>query len=80
MEASQINLLFLTHTERRMSWWKQARAKWLSFLRRLIDMLSGIAFRMAYALKGSSSMPPITNLLLLEPASSLAAKVRTRKV
>jgi hypothetical protein len=63
-----------------MSWVKQARAKGLGFLRRLIDMLSGIFFRMAYSLTGSSSMPPISNLLLLEPATSLAAKIRSKKV
>jgi hypothetical protein len=63
-----------------MSWLKQARAKGLGFLRRLIDMMSGIFFRMAYSLTGSSSMPPISNLLLLEPATSLAAKIRSKKV
>ncbi|XP_065342069.1 fatty-acid amide hydrolase 2-B isoform X2 [Cloeon dipterum] len=63
-----------------MSWWKQARAKWLSFLRRLIDLLSGVLFRVAYAIKGKSSMPPIRNLLLLEPAMSIAAKIRNRKI
>jgi fatty acid amide hydrolase 2 len=72
--------IFLTPAERKMSWLKQARAKGLGFLRRLIDMMSGIFFRMAYSLTGSSSMPPISNLLLLEPATSLAAKIRSKKV
>ncbi|XP_059472148.1 fatty-acid amide hydrolase 2 isoform X2 [Neocloeon triangulifer] len=63
-----------------MSWWKQARAKWLSFLRRLVDLLSGILFRATYAIKGRTAMPPIKNLLLLEPATSIAAKIRSRKL
>jgi hypothetical protein len=72
--------IFLTHAERKMSWSKQARAKGLAFLRRMIDMLSGIFFRMAYSITGYTTMPPISNLLLLEPASSLAAKIRSKKV
>ena len=48
-------------------------------IRVLLELLSSVFFRILYR-ESSKQLPSITNLLLLEPATSLAAKIRDQKV
>ena len=51
-----------------------------NLFQRLLSVFMRILFKyVIYGEKGQST-PPIKNLLLLEPASSLAIKIRTKKV
>jgi hypothetical protein len=51
-----------------------------NLLQRFINVFARFIFKhVIYGEKGQS-MPPIKNLLLLEPASVLAMKIRTKKV
>lgn len=49
------------------------------FLFGLIEMGTRFLFKWIYRSKGAA-MPPIKNLVLLESATSIAKKIRTRKV
>ena len=48
-------------------------------LQRLICIVARFVFKKIYGEKGEK-VPPVENLLLLDPASVLAMKIRTRKV
>lgn len=51
-----------------------------NIMQRILSVLMRFIFKnILYGEKGSS-MPPIKNLLLLEPATVLAMKIRTKKV
>lgn len=52
----------------------------LRIFRMFLEVLSRIIFAVLYRASPHKQLPPITNLLLLEPASALAAKIRDGKV
>lgn len=54
-------------------------AHFLGMLRAFLDFASDILFGIVNR-RPTDALPKITNLLLLEPATSLAAKIRSRKV
>ena len=51
-----------------------------AFLFRSVEMISDLIFWLLYNMKAKITLPPINNPLLLESASSLAKKIRTREV
>lgn len=51
----------------------------LKILRGILDVFFHWLFGLVYGVKGKT-MPPISDLLLLESASSIAYKIRTGKV
>lgn len=51
----------------------------LSLIRIILDLIAGIIFKRYYKNK-SVSLPPITDAILLESATSLAEKIRNQKV
>ena len=51
-----------------------------NLFQRFLNVLVRFLFKYVIYGKKGQSMPPIRNLLLLESASSLAIKIRTRKV
>lgn len=55
------------------------RSQARQLLLRLVDMALGFLFRLVYPNPGAVA-PPIENLLLLDTASTLALKIRTKKV
>lgn len=57
----------------------QVAAYALTFLHRLCMVVGRFIFKFIYGDKGRA-MPPITDLILTESATSLAAKIRTQKV
>ncbi|XP_071538036.1 fatty-acid amide hydrolase 2 isoform X3 [Panulirus ornatus] len=60
------------------------RMRWLDLILRsvrlLFEMLSCLIFGIMYYGNPHSPLPPITNLILLESATALATKIRTRKL
>ena len=58
--------------------------KWLNMgltvLRVVLEAISRVIFGLIYWGDPHQELPPIRNLLLLESATSLAAKIRARKV
>lgn len=55
------------------------KATALTLFHRFCMIVGRLIFKFVYGEKGQA-MPPINNLLLTEPATSLAAKIRTQKV
>lgn len=55
-------------------WWR-----FISVIHRLFDIILHKAFQIAYFGK-KDELPPISNLLLMSSATSLAAKIRKKKV
>lgn len=51
-----------------------------NILQRFIVVIARFFFRNVFYSERGQSMPPIKNLLLLEPATVLAMKIRTKKV
>ncbi|KAF4519619.1 hypothetical protein B566_EDAN003786 [Ephemera danica] len=62
----------------KMAWCSAVKTKLMGLLRIFLDLVFGFLFRMIYRTPGAK-VPPIRNLLLLESATSLAYKIRTRK-
>jgi fatty acid amide hydrolase 2 len=61
-----------------MTWSSDFKLRALRLLRRFIDLFAGYLFWLVY--RGSRPVvPPIRNLLLMESATALAFKIRTRK-
>lgn len=51
-----------------------------NILQRFIVVIARFLFKNVFFSEKGQSMPPIKNLLLLEPATVLAMKIRTKKV
>lgn len=52
----------------------------LSAVRVVLEAVSRVIFGIMYYGHPQTPLPPITNLILLESATALATKIRTRKV
>lgn len=58
----------------------RALGLFLCFFYRTLEIISEFVFWLMYRNAKKQVLPPIDNLLLLESASSLALKIRTKKV
>lgn len=60
------------------------RMKWVDLVLRAVrlvmEAVSRLVFGIMYHGNPHTPLPPITNLILLESATALATKIRTRKV
>lgn len=61
-----------------------SRMRWVDLLchtvRLVLEVLGRLIFGIMYSGNPHTPLPPITNLILLESATALATKIRTRKV
>jgi fatty acid amide hydrolase 2 len=61
------------------SWTKELKIICQRLLFRIVEVVSNVLFWVVYHGSGEK-MPPIQNLLLLDTATAIAHKIRTRKV
>jgi hypothetical protein len=61
------------------SWAKELKITCQRLLFRIVEVVSNVLFWVMYHGSGEK-MPPIQNLLLLDTATAIAHKIRTRKV